>query len=65
MVNGKADGGGGWRKEMEWVKIVDEGSEVGRWKEWNGLMEREKGKELVRSGWPGGWYIEANDGKGR
>ena len=39
--------------------------EVGRWKEWNGLMEREKGKELVRSGWPGGWYIEANDGKGR
>jgi hypothetical protein len=22
--------------------------EVGRWKEWNGLMEREKGKELVR-----------------
>jgi hypothetical protein len=40
---------------MEWVKKVDEGSEVGRWKEWNGLMEREKGKELVRSGWPGGW----------
>ena len=34
MVNGKADGGGGWRKEMEWVKIVDEGSEVGRWREW-------------------------------
>jgi len=50
------------------------GVEVGRWtgwmredgREWSGLMERKKGKEVVRG--VGGlvvWYIEVNDGKGR
>jgi len=50
---------------MEWVKKVDEGSEVGRWKGWKRvdgmsgvrLDGREKGKEWVRM-WVGWWMVD-------
>jgi hypothetical protein len=46
MVNGKVVGGrtDGGRMEEGWRK--DGVGEVGRWKEWSGLMERRKGKEF-------------------
>jgi len=56
------EGVGEWEDEgVEW----EDGEGGGKgWNEWSGLMGGE-GKELVGSGRPGGWYIEANDGKGR
>jgi hypothetical protein len=46
----KVDGGGGWGREMEWVRL-DDGVEIGReneggWKEWRQSWWRREGSRM-------------------